>query len=473
MDKSKANSKINQVIHHLQQLILNQPLLMGSRLPSIRQLATQLNLSTSTVVEAYERLVSTGEVQARAGAGYFVAEQRASSYVAQILEPKLIERDIDPLWISRQALAATPNSLKPGCGWLPYSWLPVQIVRKAIKDAAQSHEEDLVDYPEPLGYLPLRQLISRKVKLLEISAQPEQILISDSGSQALDLVLRLILQAGDCVLMDDPGFFNFRALLKLLKIQVIAIPYTSQGPDVAAFEQAAKRYHPKVYLTNAALHNPTGAVLSPATAYQILKIVEQQQMLIVEDDIFADFETVPATRYAALGGFEQVIQVASFSKTISAAIRCGYVIASPQRIELLINLKIATSFSHNFLNSKIIYLCLSNSQYRKHLEQMRIKLAQAMSRTLKQLQQLDIQPWLIPQAGMFLWCQLRPEIDTAALCQTCLIQGVVLAPGNSFSPSKRAQQFLRFNVAQCSDAKIFEVLRYALDLQKASSPTQH
>jgi len=114
------------------------------------------------------------------------------------------------------------------------------------------------------------------------------------------------------------------------------------------------------------------------------------------------------------------------------------------------------------LPADIVLRTLTDSGYRRHMESVRLRLAQEMERTAARLQALGMKPWLVPQAGMFLWCQLPGGMDATALARTCLEDGVVLAPGNAFSQSQSAGDFLRFNVAQCSDARIFEVLARAL-----------
>ena len=103
-------------------------------------------------------------------------------------------------------------------------------------------------------------------------------------------------------------------------------PLTPEGPDVAALEAIFAQRKPRLYLTIAGLHNPTGASLSPAAAHRVLKLAERHDVVIVEDEIFADFEPgAPGTRLAAFDGLDRVIQVGSYSKTVSAALRCGYI----------------------------------------------------------------------------------------------------------------------------------------------------
>ena len=154
--------------------------------------------------------------------------------------------------------------------------------------------------------------------------------------------------------------------------------------------------------------------------------------------------------------------IGSFSKTLSASLRCGYIAAPNEWVESLLDLKIATGFGGGQLAAAVVLSALTDSGYRKHMTTIHTRLASARSHTLPRLAKLGIVPWLIPQAGMFLWCQLPDENSATELANRCLSQGVVLAPGNAFSQSKNAENFMRFNVAQMSSSKVFEVLAQAL-----------
>lgn len=257
------------------------------------------------------------------------------------------------------------------------------------------------------------------------------------------------MTAGDTVVVDDPCYFNFRALLRAHRVKIIGVPYTSSGPDVEAFAKILEEHKPRLYITNAAIHNPTGATLSHATAYQILQLAQAAGLYIIEDDIFADFEVKPAPRLAALDGLSRVFYIGSFSKTLSASLRCVYIAAPNEWIESLLDLKIATGFGGGQLAAAVVLSALTDSGYRKHMSTIHTRLASARNQTLP-MTKLGIEPWLIPQAGMFLWCQLPDENSATTLATRCLSQGVVLAPGNAFSQSKNTENFMRFNVAQMS-----------------------
>lgn len=441
--------------------IASRSYLPGTRLPSVRAQAKAMRLSVSTVVEAYERLAAEGVICPRPGSGFYVSGPVAPLALAEI-GPRL-DREVDPLWVSRQSLEAGATVLKPGCGWLPASWMYEAGMRRALRAVARADTADLAEYATPLGVPALRHLLARRMAAAGIEAPAEQIMLTESGTHAIDLICRFLLEPGDAVLVDDPCYFNFHALLKAHRVKAVGVPYTANGPDMQAFGAALQEHSPRLYITNSGIHNPTGAALSPVTAHRLLKLAESSGLVIVEDDIFADFEVSPAApRLAAFDGLSRVIHIGSFSKTISASLRCGYIAARGDWVDGLVDLKIASSFGGGRLAANILLTALTDSGYRKHMEAVRARLAQAREQALARLATLGITPWLVPQAGMFVWCRLPEGIDAAAIARSCLGDGVVLAPGNAFSQSLSAGGFLRFNAAQSMDDRIFNVLGRAL-----------
>ncbi len=458
---AEGESLIATAMATVRNRISSRVLTPGARLPSIRSFATSMKVSKSTVVEAYERLAAEGLIRSRPGSGFFVAAPLAPLSLAEI-GPKL-DREVDPLWISRQALEADDAVLKPGCGWLPPGWMPEEGLRRGLRALARGNAATLVDYGPPLGLLPLRQLLARRLAQRGIEASPEQILLTESGTQAIDLLCRFLLKPGGVVLVDDPCYFNFLALLRAHQAEIVAVPYTPTGPDIGAFAEALSVHRPRLYITNSALHNPTGATLAPLVAHRLLKLADQSGLTIIEDDIFADFEERPAPRLAAFDGIERVVHIGSFSKSISAAMRCGFVVAPSDWIEPLADLKIATSFGGTGFSAALMLTLLKDGSYRKHMEAVRGRLARAMAETAVKLERIGITPWLEPQAGMFLWCRLPDGIDAAGLARKALARNIVLAPGNAFSPAQTASGFLRFNVAQCQDERLFRELASLMD----------
>ena len=277
------------------------------------------------------------------------------------------------------------------------------------------------------------------------------------------MVCRLLLQPGDTVLVDDPCYFNFRALLLAHKVEVVGIPYTPTGPDMTVFEHALSARRPRLYITNSAIHNPSGATITPQIAHRLLTVAAAHDLIVLEDDIFAEFEPDPSPRLAALDGLDCVIRVGSFSKTLSASVRCGYIAARPDWIEALVDLQVATGFGGpSPLVGNLIHAALSDGGYRKHMEALRRRLVGSRHAVAAKLKEIGIIPWLMPRGGFYLWCELPDAKDATAVARDALADGIVLAPGNVFSVTQSKPSFMRFNVSQMTDPACFSTLERAL-----------
>ena len=252
-------------------------------------------------------------------------------------------------------------------------------------------------------------------------------------------------------------------MLRAHRVNVIGVPYTPTGPDLVQFELTLNEHAPRLYITNCGLHNPTGATLSAAVAHRVLKLAEQHNLIIIEDDIFADFEQETSVRLAAFDGLERVIQIGSFSKTLSASVRCGYIIARPDWVGELVDLKLATSFGGGAFSAELVHSLLKDGAYRKHTAQMRNRLADCMGTVMAKLKSAGLPPWLEPNAGMFLWCALPDGMNAADVARFAIADGLVLAPGNAFSVHQQTSGFMRFNVAQSLDPDIFPILEQAME----------
>lgn len=170
----------------LRDRIAGRALMPGARVPSIRTMADALQVSKSTVVDAYDRLASEGVLVARRGSGFYVSGHAPPLALAD-LGPRL-DREIDPLWLTRQSLESDAAVAKPGCGWLPSSWLPDESLRRALRAVSRDEPDALADYATPLGLPALRQQLAWRLAQHGVHAEPGQIVLTDSGTHALDLV---------------------------------------------------------------------------------------------------------------------------------------------------------------------------------------------------------------------------------------------------------------------------------------------
>lgn len=457
---NNGSTRTGEVMDAIRRKLATRALTTGDRLPSIRSFAATMRVSPSTVVEAYDRLAAEGVIRSRPGSGFYAAGAMPPLALAEVEARR--DRAIDPLWVSRQSLDTGEEMLKPGCGWLPSDWMPNTAIRRAIRSLARADDRVLADYGNTRGALALRRLLARQFAGEGIEVGADQILLTSSGTQAIDLICRYLLQPGDTVLVDDPCYFNFQALLRVHRTKLVSVPYTPTGPDPSLFAEMLETHRPRLYITNSALHNPTGATMSPQTAHRLLNAAAAHDLTIVEDDIFADFEPEPSPRLAALDGLSRVIRIGSFSKTLSASFRCGYIAARADCIEALVDLQVATSFGGpSPIAAELVFGVLSDGSYRKHLDALRRRLSKARREAEVKLAALGIRPWIMPRGGFHLWCCLPDGPGAADVARAALCENMVLAPGNVFSVSQSASEFMRFNVAQMVDPGVFAVLARA------------
>jgi DNA-binding transcriptional MocR family regulator len=455
---------VDQLADGIAGLIESRRLAAGRKLPSIRAFATANGVSKTTVVDAFDRLVARGLLISKNKVGFFVAGPRPMLDLVEQAPP--VEREIDPLWSLRQALLAGPEVLKPGSGSLPEDWMDAAGIRRALRALARSSQTRLTDYGQPLGFAPLRAQLQGMFAERGVDAPPGQILLTDGAMQGIDLVGRLLLQPGDAVLVDDPGYYNVVANLYAHRARIVGVPYRENGPDLEVFAAQAAQFRPRLYITNAAIHNPTGATLSAATAHRLLTLAEEFDVAILEDDIYADFEERSAPRLAALDQLDRVIYVGSFSKTLSSAARCGWIAARADWIEGLVDLKLASAISSNELSAQLAHAMLTGGGYRKHMQGIRNRLCVASVDVRKNLEQCGLTVSITPPGGMFLWAALPDGIDSADVARAAAAEGVAMAPGDVFSVSHTAGSFLRFNVAQSRHQRIWTFLKEAARLRQ-------
>ena len=459
---SPSGTRVAAVMADIRGRIASRRLPPGGRLPSVREFAEAMGVSKSTVVDAYERLVAEGAIASRRGSGFYV-EGATRPLSLQSLRPDL-DRAIDPLWMTRQNLTCGPQVLKPGWGLLPDSYMPDEAVQRALRDIARDPDPaGRLRYASPLGLAPLREQIAQHLSARGVEAEPDRVLLTDSASHGLDLVLRFFIEPGETVLVDDPCYFNFLALLLSHRARVVSVPFGAEGVDLAAFERILAAERPRVYFTTAGPQNPTGAILSAATAHRVLTLAERHDVIVIEDDCFADFEAEPSPRLAAADGLRRVVQVGGFSKTVSSAMRNGFVVARPDWIEGLVDLKLSTCHSGSHLSAQVAHRVLSSGTYKRHVEALRAKLARDRALALARLRACGLVPLLEPRAGLYLWAELPGGLDAAAVARFALEEDVLLAPGDVFSASRSSTGFLRFNAAACAEPRVFDVLARSID----------
>lgn len=441
IDRNATGSLVRQLVVSLTEWINTHGIRPGARMPSIRQLATENGLSLSSVIKAYDQLVASGVLESRHGSGFFVAQQM----------PVASAPEIDDA-VGWRLFDNESTQLKLGCGWLPDAWRDDTDLGQAIRQVVRSDNQALFNYSTPLGSAHLRLHIQKRLGLIDIHVDPLQILTTQGASHGLDLLVRTLLKPGDLVLVESPGYYNLFNLLKLHGVKTLAVPRTAQGPDIASLERLLGVHKPAYFFINSMYQNPTGTSLAPSVAYRLLQLATQHDFRLIEDDIYADFQNGPTSRLASLDALDRVIYLASFSKTLSSSLRIGYVVAQPEVIKRLAEVKMVTGIGCSLLAENVVATLLANGAYRKLLQRLRVRLNKQMASTLRLLDPAHWEVFAEPSGGLFVWARPRhvPAERARQIAEQLQIQ---LSQGSTFLPKGEACDWLRLNVAFTQDVR--------------------
>ncbi|MBE3027951.1 PLP-dependent aminotransferase family protein [Janthinobacterium sp. BJB1] len=466
LSRASGETLIDQIVRSVAARIDDKLLRGGARMPSIRQCAASLNVSCATVVASYDKLVARDYLESRRGAGFFVRER--SPLNALVPQSRGAQEDagaqkFDVVWLIRNMFRQTPAIPAPGSGMLPPEWLDGELVARALRDVSRQPSAHMLSYGAPQGFLPLRQQLQLKLASLEIACPPEQIVTTVGVMQALDLVAREFTRPGDTILVDDPAYWLMFGAFAAMGMKVVGVPRLGDGPDIAVLAEMAALHRPKLYVINSVLHNPGSGSLSAAKAFQVLRLAEQHDFLVVEDDIYCDMHpggsVQAATRLAALDQLRRVIYLGGFSKSLSANLRVGFIATSPEWAQRLADRKMLATLTTSDIGERVVYKILSQGLYRKHAERLRARLDKVREGTYRRAERAGLRFDPAP-AGMFIWADAG--CDTNVLAEKALAEGLVLGPGSLFSPRQLPSTCMRLNLATVQDERVWAFFDRAL-----------
>ncbi len=434
----------------------------GARLPSVREGARQHGVSPSTVVAAYDRLQAQGLVEARRQRGFFVREAGPGSRHSGSGAPRpgggstvntTLTAPVDATALIRSMFHPGAAPAAPGMGTLPESWLDRALLDRALRRTLAQSAEAL-RYGDPAGDESLRQALARRLGGdLGIAASARQIVTTLGATHALDVVSRTLLQPGDAVLVDEPGWAVEFARLTRQGMRLLPVPRGPDGPDLAVMAQLLAEHRPKLYVTVSVLHNPTGHSLSLAAAHQILKLAEQFDLTIVEDDTYAWLAPAHAPRLAALDGLARTVYVSGFSKILAPNWRVGFVAAAPALAERLIDTKLLGTLTTPGLQERAVAWCLDQGLLRRHADRVVQRLDTARVRVVRLAQDAGCR-FAAPPQGLFGW--VDTGVDTERLAVLLASEGWLVAPGSLFHATPRATTLMRVNFASALDVRFWQ-----------------
>ncbi len=432
---------------------------IGARVPSIRAMARMRGVSPYTVVDAYARLVTLGHLEARKGSGFYVRQRPTVGARTAFPGPS----NIDLRWLMRNMLADA-GARGPGLGVLPSPWLDAEQLAHTVRALGREGPGRWLETGHARGFAPLRSLLQQRLSAIDIAAHPDQVILTTGITHALDLVLRSQLKHDDCVMVLEPSWFGALGMLAAHGISTISVPCTPTGVDLAALETLAFQHRPRLVILSSAAQNPTGLSLPPATVRHILDIAARADFLIFEDDVYTDLCPTPVTRFAAVDKLHRVIYASSFSKTLAANIRVGYLACAPGIAESIADIKLLSGFTTPEVNERIVHKLLLEGRYTRHVRSLRDRLEIGRENTTRLLRHEGIDIFGDPADGLFSWVDMHT--DTNALAVACAERGWLIAPGSLFSSSQRPSTWMRFNVTTDLDisTEILHLARRSVDL---------
>jgi 2-aminoadipate transaminase len=372
-----------------------------------------------------------------------------------------------------------PNLPPPAVRWTGYArynfvgghndpeHVPLDELTAAASRVLQREGRDLALYTlqsGPLGYRPLREFLSRKLERhAGIACDPEEILITSGSLQALDLVNALLLSRGDTVVVEQACYAGTLSRLARLGVNAVGIPLDRDGMRMDALAAtleglASRGIRPKYLYTIPTVQNPTGTILSEARRTELLALTRRFGVPIFEDECYSDLVWTgerPRALYAMAGG-EGVIHVSSFSKSVSPALRVGYIVARWDILRHILPLK--TDAGSGALEQMVLgELCPAH--FEAHVPRLRAGLRAKLETLMEALAEQfgTAAEFEDPPGGIYLWVKLPDSVEALELAQAALAEGIAINPGPEWATDKAyAKSRLRLCFANPSRATIRE-----------------
>ena len=430
----------------------------GDRLPSLRECMRLFGHSKNTVINAYESLASQGLVEARHGLGFFVRHDAPATHESD--DPLPYARAMDTVWLMRQQFVREPGHSPLGEGFPPVDWLMDMRLDKFTRQIMRTGVSTLFRYGNRLGNAGLRQHLVQKLASYSISATPRQIVTTHGANHALDLIVRRFVAPGDTVLVEDPGYYPLFGKLQLQGARMLPVPRLPDGPDIQVLEQHLRLHKPKLFFIQSVGHNPTGSDISPGVAHRLVQLAQAHNFILVDDDALADFKPASAIKVSALDQLRHSLYVGSFSKSVSAALRVGFIAGSKELIDELGDLKMLLHTSSSEFCERTVDVILMEGHFLRHLIRLQERLKAATTAGLQMLDEIGAQVFCRPEQSLYLWARFKHIDDARELTRQLLPKGFMIAPGHIFSPEQsRINPWTRLNVAYLNDPLLMAVFK--------------
>lgn len=426
---------------------------VGEKLPSVRDLCKQHDLSKATVIHALHKLEADRLVYAIPKSGYFVAEKHKDNKA-----PKKVSTPTAPVQVNVPDIFRDIMSRSAAFDILPSEGSTAAsphliTLNRMIAKATRTHPETKAHYyDEPKGHPALRQAIADLYRQRETQLSSDELCITSGCQHALFLALMASCKAGDTIAIESPAFYGVLQQIEQLGLNVIEISSDpNTGLDMAELEQKIQQWPIKACVVTPNFHTPTGAKMPVTNMKSLLALAEQHEFYIIEDDIYGELrfqsEACPPAKSLCQQG--RVILCGSFSKCLSRELRIGW-IAGGQLHAKVVQLKLITQLASPQAVQQGLAEFISQGHYKRHLNQYKLQLKEQRDQWLLELSkhwgsQLKFSQ---PNGGLSCWVELPEHINTQKSYQSLLEKGIVLTPGALFSAHGLYKNHMRLSFSQ-------------------------
>jgi len=429
----------------------------GERIPSVRQMSRQQQVSISTVLQAYYLLEESGLIDARPQSGYYVRTPLTSSQP----ELEISSPMPDPTQVSVHELTMmvlrdsnNPSLVQLGAAMPNPQLLATEKLNRIIANLGRELGPQSGIYIVPPGLEALRTQIAKHAVLAGCDLTAGDIVITSGCIEAVDLCLRAVCKAGDIVAIESPIYFGMLQCLEMHGLQALEIPtHPRDGISLNALRFAIEHNPVRACLVLSNFNNPLGSCIPAENKKELVELLARYDIPLIENDIIGEIyhtEKRPtvAKAYDRKG---LVMLCSSFSKDLCPGYRLGWVAAGRfrQTIEWL---KYTSSVSAATLPQMAVAQFLDSGGYEHHLRRIRREYA----RNVAQVSQAVLRSFPAgtrltrPSGGFILWVQMPDQVDSLELYKLAIGENITLTPGYLFSTSNQFRNFIRINAADWS-----------------------
>jgi len=415
----------------------------GRRLPAERQLAASLRVSRATIVAAYRELEARGLVRGYVGRGTYVSGPPDASGAPFAWRGKVAAAALRAASSATRDLvrvSTDPQLLSLAAGIPALDRFPFDAFRQALEKVVKKSASAVWGLGSSEGQPRLREAIAHR-----FGGSPENILVLAGAQQGLEVLARCLIDPGDTIVMDRPGYLGAIQTFRAAGARVIG--WDILRHDLDELEDHLVRYRPKLMFTVTTFNNPTGWTMPLRLRRDVLALASRLRVPIIEDNTYGELHltpTAPAPTLHSLDTQSIVIGLNSFSKMLSPGLRLGWIAAAPPIIEQLALME-PHSLAHNGGQLAVAEL-LENGAFDEHLVTLRAEhrrrrdaLAAALHRHIPD----GLLRWSTPDGGLYFWCRLGGRLQSARVSACALAEGVAFTPGEAFYVDHAGERELR------------------------------